>query len=318
MNFPYAAILKKAYDLTRNNFQLWVFGIFMSLSALLNFLFINFILDRRQFVDINLELQLQKIVEGLDSPWVLFNIGTALVVLFLAALAKATVVWSAQKLSGQEQSLSDKGKDYSLQIALKQGNRFIWPIFCLRLLLLFFFIVFLVSLTAPVVYLSVIGEIGRAIALTLLGLAIFVPVSVLLAYVFLLSPVFVILYKVSVRSSMGLAFQLVQDKLKECLILGAFVLGISAVFITLVVFSIIVLSVPVAFLSLILAKLGLVWAIYTLIFLTALVGISAVVILSAGLTIFNNFVWVLAVVELVKTQKTDEKPEVLAPEGELA
>ncbi|OGE77750.1 MAG: hypothetical protein A2751_01690 [Candidatus Doudnabacteria bacterium RIFCSPHIGHO2_01_FULL_46_14] len=314
--FPYAAILKKAYLLARDHFQLWVFGVFISLATALNFLFINFVLDRRQFVDISVEAHLRKIADGLDSPWTILSLALAAAVLFLAALSKATVIWSAQKLSGGGESLADKDKDWTVQTALQEGAKFVWPIFRLQVFLLFLFLILLVSLAAPVVYLAVISEIGRAVALALLGLAIFVPVSILLVYIFIYSPIFVVLYKVSVRSALHLGFRLVQNKLKESLLLGAFLLGVSGVFITLMVFSIIVLSVPVAFLSLVFAKLAIPWAIYTLVFLTALLGSCAVVILSAGFTIFNNLVWVLAVMEMVKTEKTDEEAKVLAPEAE--
>lgn len=317
--FPYAAILRKAYTLTRGHVQLWIFGIFISFSTVFNFLFINFIMDRRQFVDIRFTQQLGKINEGLDNPWMLINLFAAFLILFLAALSKATVVWSAQKLSGAPQWESDKQKDFSLPTALKEGRKFVWPIFRLQIFLLFLFFLLAASLAAPVIYLAVIQEIGRAVALALLGLAIFVPVSVILVYIFLYSPVFVVLYKVSARSALGLAFRLVQNKLKESLFLGAFLLGLSAVFITLVGFSIIVLAVPVAFLSLLFAKFGMVWAIYTLIFITAFLGLCLIVILSAGFTIFNNFVWVLAVMEMVKTQKTDEvTAKAVAPEAEPA
>jgi len=42
------------------------------------------------------------------------------------------------------------------------------------------------------------------------------------------------------------------------------------------------------------------------------------VILSAAFAVFYNFTWVLAVLEMVKTEKSDEPEKVLAPEAEPA
>jgi len=313
MDFPYAAILRKAYSLTRTNFQLWVLGVFLSLAMALNLLIVNLVMDKKKIVDFQLPdmgALLEKLQSLLHSPLGIANILIIAVILFLSALSKATVIWSGQKLAG--------GEPAPLKTALREAKRFVWPVLLLQIVLLFLFVVLFVSVAAPVVYLAVIQEIGRAVALTILGLAILVPVSVLLILMFLYSPIFVVLYKVPAATALGLAFSLAQNKLKESLILAAFLAGIGLIFMTLLVFSIIVVSVPIAFLSLLLAQIGLVWAIYSLIFITAFVGLCAVVILSAGFTIFTNLVWVLAVMEMVKTEKTDEKAQVLAPEAEPA
>lgn len=318
MPFPYAAILKRAYDLTRNNFQVWVFGIFLSFASGLNFLMLNLLLDAREIVHFRLAAELEKFRNFLDSPWLAVNVLAGFLIVFLSALSKAAVIWSGQKLAHEEQSLADQEKSFSLQAALANARKFVWPVLVLQILLFGLFLVVAAALALPVVYLVALGEIGRTVALTVLGLAILVPASILLGFLFLYSPVFAVLYKVSARTALGLSLQLVQNKLKESLIMAAFLAGLGLAFMTVLGFGIILVSVPVAFLSLVFAQLGLPWATYLLIFITAFLGLCSVFILSAGLAVFNNFVWVLTVLEMVKTEKTGETKKALVPEAEPA
>src|SRR3990167_1824862 len=228
MNFPYAAILRNAYELTRNHFQLWVFGIFISAATWLNFLLLNIAFDRRELVDFDSSEFVSKLQSIADSPLAIANLFVVVIILFFSALSKATVVWSAQKLAGRQQWASDQKKEFSVKTALKEGGKYAGTIFWLQLLVLFLLLLLVISIAAPVVYLAVIGQIGRAVALTFLGMAILVPVSILLGYMFIYSPIFAVLYRVKARAALGLAFGLAQNKLKESLILGAFLVGIRA------------------------------------------------------------------------------------------
>lgn len=308
MLFPYAVILKRAYDLARNNFQVWVFGIFVSFSIVLQFLVLNLILDWREIVEFSLPVSFAKFWALGQSPWLLSNLGALLVILLVSALCKACLIWIAQKLTNRE--------PVNLKTTLDRGSQFIWQVLALQIFLLAAFLVLFGFLALPVVYLVTLKEIGRTLALTVLGVAILVPASIMLGFLFLYSPVAAVLYKLSFRSSLVLAFQLVQTKLKESLVMAAFLAGIWLAFMMLTGFGIIVLSVPVAFLSLVLAKLGLPWAIYVLIFGTGFLGLCALVTVSAGFAVFNNFVWVMTVMEMVKTEKHGETAKALAPEAE--
>jgi hypothetical protein len=139
-----------------------------------------------------------------------------------------------------------------------------------------------------------------------------------LGFMFVYSPVLAVLYKLSGWQALAMAFQLTQAKMKESLVLAALLVGIWLGFMALLGFGIIAVSAPVAFVSLVLAKLGLPWVIHLLIFLVSFLGLCAIVVLSAGLAVFNNFVWTLAVLDMVKTEKGEETAKVLSPEAEPA
>lgn len=305
VSFPYARILKQAWQMTRGNVQLWVFGFFLILSVILNLLLSRIILGQRQ-------LDMDWLARFLDSPWDKASLASAaIIVLLLSAIAKGAVIVAAKKLA--------EGQRISLSQALAPAEKFAGTIFWLQILLMILFLVLLSSLTVPVIYLALLGETGRALALAILGFAIFLPVGVLLVFMFLYSPVLAVLYRMRLPAALAMSFHLTQAKLKESLALGVFLAGIALLFMILLGFSIILVSAPIAFLFLVLSKIGALWAISPLIFVTAAAGLCGIVILSAGLAVFNNFVWVLAVMEMVKTEKMDEaEAKAAVPEAELA
>ncbi len=310
MPFPYTAILKQGYDFTRNNFQLWVLGIFVSFASGFHFLLANLVLDRQHIVAFSLPVSAAKFWEFSHSPWMILNLVVLMFVFFVSAVCKASIIWLAQKLSENESVAAKR--------ALSEGSKFVWPVFFLQIFLFGLFSIMASALALPVVYLVALHEIGRSVALAVLGLAIFVPASILLGFLFLYSPIIAVCYKLAARSALSIAFQLFQVKLKESLVMGAILVGIWLGFMAAIGFGIIVVSVPVAFLSLVFAKLGLSWAIYLLIFGTGFLGLCAIVVLSAGLAVFSNLVWTLAVMEMIKSEKHEEMAKILAPEAEPA
>ena len=282
----------------------------MSFASGFHFLLLNLVLDRQRIVTFSLPVSAAKFWEFSHSPWIISDLAVLLFVLFVSSVCKASLIWSAQKLSENE--------PVAIKPALSGGSKFAWPVFFLQIFLCGLFLIVTSALALPVAYLVVLREIGRTVALAVLGLAIFVPVSILLGFMFLYSPIIAVCYKIAVRSALSIAFQLFQVKLKESLVMGAILVGMWLGFMAVLGFGIIVISVPVAFLSLVFSKLGLSWAIYLLILGTGFLGLCAMVVLSAGLAVFNNFVWTLAVMEMIKTEKSEETAKALAPEAEPA
>lgn len=236
--FPYFTILKKAYDLTRTNLWLWLFG------------------------------------------------------LFLFGLSKGAVIWSAMKLSGK--FVKDKPEPVNFAAAWRVGRRFAWPIAGLDFFVSILFLALILVLAVPILYLWSAGEIGQTVTLLLMGLGIILPATAVFGFLLIYGPIFIVVYQANIRGAIFLAFNLLRHKLKESLLLFIFVTS----------FSIILFSVPVALLVLLFLKLG--WA-------AAALGICVIVILFAGYSVFQNITWVLAVLEMVRTQKSEEAAAVAVP-----
>src|SRR3989344_2056145 len=218
MSFPYAAILKQAYDFTRSNIQVWALGIFVSFASAFHVFLLNIFLDRGQIEAFRLPLEFARLWDFLQSQLLGANAGVVFLFVFTSALCRSALISSAQKMARNE--------PVTIDTALVQGSKFVWRVLAAQVLLFCGFLLLLGVLAFPVVYLGTIREIGRTAALTVLGLAIFIPVSVFLGFMFVYSPVCAVLYKLTTRSAMIFAFQLTQAKLKESLILAAFLLGI--------------------------------------------------------------------------------------------
>ena len=236
--FPYFEILKKAYDLTRENLWLWLFGF------------------------------------------------------FLFGLGKAAVIWAALKFSGKTEA--GKPEPIYFPTALRAGKSFGWRILALHLFISVIGGALLAVLSLPIGYLYLVGESGKASMLVILGLLIFLPALMVFAFLCIYGPIFIVVYRVTVRSAVYLAFNLFRHKARESLSLFIFIGS----------FSIILFSVPLAFLALVLIKSGP----GTILFATCVI-----LILASRFSVFQNIAWTLAVLEMVKTEKTEEKAEAAAP-----
>ncbi len=315
--FPYLAILKKAYEITRQHFWLWIFGLFVGGTFSLNFSPFFSRPPRPEQV-VNMQASWTKAQSWISSNWEIFSLLVALVLLgFLCAIlvsgiAKGAIIWASQRLVVSSGERAKEKVDF--RSALKSGRLYLWRIIGLQLgLTASFFILFLVFFT-PVVYLFIAGVSGRGLVLLLLGLLIFAPASLVIGFLHLYGPIFIVFYDFRINEALVFSFNLVRHKLRESMILAAFLLGLNIVFLLGLAFSVIVFTLPVALLGWLVSSLGFGVAMYMLVFGTILIGFFYVIVLSAGFTAFENVTWVLAVQEMVKAMKIDEQEEALAAE----
>ncbi|TSA46192.1 hypothetical protein D4R52_01020, partial [bacterium] len=159
----------------------------------------------------------------------------------------------------------------------------------------------------PIFYLFSIGAIGRAAVLVMLGLAIFIPAGIVIGFLHLYGPIFIVLYDSNILTAIGLAFNLIVHKLWESLLLAAFIIGLNIFFLMVVVFSLVLLMLPVGVLGLLLYYAGFDVALGLLILGSIIVSILYVIVWFAGFTVFQNAAWVIAVDQMVKSIKSPEK-----------
>lgn len=316
--FPYIEILKKAYELTRKHLWLWAFGLFIGGSTGINFGSFNFVLSPRRakfFKDLPAAwagLQTWLAIHSRSLPWLiaLFFLVVLVLVIF-SGLSRGGVVWATAELQKDPQKPATPP---GFVRALRAAQKYLWRIIGLQVLISFGLIVLSVLFLAPIGYLFSVGAIGRAVVLSLLGLVILLPAVVVFRFLHLYGPIFLVVYGLSIRAALQYSFNLLMQKIWEGLVLIAFLLGLSIAFLLLLVFSIILLSLPVSILALVSLNLGFPAAFYTLVILTAAVSIVYTIFLSAGFAVFQNVVWVLAVAEMVRTRKLPEKARILATE----
>lgn len=324
-SFPYLEILKKAYELTRKYLWLWFFGLFIGSTTGINIGGFNFLFPPprvEKFPELkNLGQKVTAWITTHSETFALLlalALILALLLIILSGWSKAAVIWTTSKLVGKKSKASEKEIQVNFRETLKQGQKYLWQIIGLQVIVTSIFILLLLIFAAPIVYLFQVGAVGRGVVLSLLALGIIFPASIVFRFIHIYGPILIVLYHFRIGPVFSMAFNLLKEKFRESIILTAFLIGLSMLFVLALVFSIILLSVPVGFLGLLLLKLELSTAFFSLVTATAVFSICYVIFLSAGFAVFQHIVWVLAVLEMLKARKLEEREKALAIEPEPA
>lgn len=311
--FPYLPILKQAYRVTRRYPFLWIFGLFIGGSAGLNFGGVNFFFSPSSSQDLEqakkISDEMQQWISQNSELFTLIIAGILLVFLFLViaqGLAKAAVICTVPQARARQV--------IDFKTALKNSRKYFWRIIGLQILITLGFFLFLVIFALPIGYLFSLGATGRALFLTLLAAAIFIPTLVVLGFLHLYGPIFIVLFDQNIKGALLLSFNLVWRKLKESIILSAFLIGIGFVFFVALGSSLILWALPVALMGLLLVYLGFKLALTILLAGAVIIAIIYLMVLAAAFAVFQNIAWVLAVEEMIRTLKVKEEAPSLAVE----
>lgn len=310
-DFPYLEIVQKAYRHSLDNIWLWVLGLFSG------GLFTN-------FGGWNFSGQPEKVFSFLEtsdffsSPVAL----TAMILAFAGILAGFLILYGASLSGvivacGKFEDPQDPNHQHVARSILRQGKKHSAKVIGLNLMVLAFFLVSLTIFALPISYLVGLKAYARAWVLGGLGLLIFVPAMVVFSFLRIYGPIFIVRYQASVVRSLSLSFHLLRHKLKESLMIGLFLLGLSIMFIFLVSFSIILMSTLFSLSDVYLTSFPR-NGVRDILFAATLACWSLVVIIfSAGFSVFKTITWVAAVEEMVKTRRLEEPGEkALAIESE--
>lgn len=317
--FPYFEIVKKAYELTVKNPWLWIFGLFIGGTTGFNLGSFNYVLPPPA---INDYFAVKESYEAASS-WVTAHpqefawlvaliLLVGFVLLILSGLSRAAVIWATAKMTAAEKEPEPSG----FKKTLREAQRFLWPIVGLQICITAGFLLIFLLFLAPIVYLFAVNAIGRAIVLLFLALVILLPTSIVFIFLHRYGPIFIVLFSQRISQALQLSFSLLRQKIRESLILAAFLVGLSFLFLLGLTFALILFSLPISLLGLLLVKLELGLAFYTLLVGSVITGIVFTIVLSAGFAVYQNIAWVLAVQELVKTVKkpAEKAKEAFAPE----
>lgn len=315
--FPYFEILKAAFDYTRRSRWLWVFGLFIGSAPGINFWWVQILADRPRPAELERAKHLwENLLSWIASHSAQFSgfvaagLGALLALVILSGLSKAAVIWAASHLSHPRPD-----KPVNFRKSVKTAGKYFWQIIGLGALVTAAFFLLLAILALPIAYLFFAGAPGRALVLLLLGIAIFLPASIVMGFLHLFGPIFIVVYGQSVGRALQHAFNLVRRKLLSIIILAGFLAGLTLLFALGLLLGIVILSLPLALLALGLSKLGMVAGVTVVLAVNLFLVICYTIVLGAAFAVFQNIVWVLAVSHLVRTLKSEEKAEkAFAPE----
>lgn len=201
MILAYRKIFKQAYEITRDNKFLWIFGLFLSVGSVLNF---------------NLYMPSgQNSIEVSDSAALMFVL-IALFVIVLYFRAKAGLIVAVKATLDKQET--------NFWRAFRLGGIFFNRILIISILIELGLILLGLVLSGPIVYMFNQHFTSRAIVLLILALLIFIPVAVLAILVNVLAPMFAVIFDLKIRQATASAFELVLKNKTQLSILGLLLL----------------------------------------------------------------------------------------------
>ena len=308
--FPYLDILKKAYELARKHLWLWVWGLFLSGITIVNLSSFRLPRAGRHFRAIAEEWLLRQ-----NDDATLWLTPTVLIVLLLLlvlyGLAKTAAVWAAGEFLKPPPGPKVPP---TLKISFLAAKKYFAAVLGQQILITLVFILLLLLFALPVYYLFLAEAVARAIVLLMFAVVIFIPVTLVFGFLHLFGPIFIVLYERGINESLALSFRLIRQKFKECIVLSAFLIGLEILLVAMTAASLLIFALPVVLLYFSLMWLGFS---YSALLISGagffIAGLYAIV-LKSGFAIFTNIAWVLAVQEMVRTQKFPEEAKALAAE----
>jgi hypothetical protein len=300
MGISFQKVFKQAFEITKNNRFLWIFGLFLVLG---NYPLFSFIFHGRN--QQGLQQDRQQVTQWLDSNVLLSNVILVMILFLIFVLvilyfhAKAANTVAIKAIIDKQQT--------SFRRAAKAGGLFRGRLIGVSIFSIGLMLLQIIILGAPIIYLFLVGFAVRALVLLLLALIIFLTATVMIWLVDALAPIFVVVYDQKILESLKAAFLMVIRCWQRLLLFGFLLLCISLAALFLSIFAAGFIILLFVFLSFIFYDRGGL-IIQTLLPLTGIIVASVVFLMAqAVLTVFQSASWILIFHELIKPEKLDEK-----------
>ena len=317
--FPYFEILQQAWTYTRRRPWLWIFGFFAGGTAGINFGGFNYVFSPPTEAQVaQAEAQWGAVVSWIQFHSLWFTVIVALVfvvsgaMIVLAGISRGALVWAGGKFSEDERVRNLDSVDFI--VVFRQGRAHFWRIVGLQVLTTLAFLAMFALYLTPVIYLFAADAVNRAVFLSFFGLLIFIPAGITLSFMHLYGPIFLVVYGVNISSALQYSFNLFRQKFVESLLFALLLLVTSFGFGLILLFSLVLLGLPLLLCAYLLLRFGfleaaLVWAAGSGILL-----ICYTIVMGAAFAVFQNFAWVIAVRQMLRTVNLKKEEEAVAPE----
>jgi hypothetical protein len=290
-------ILNKSYVYTKNHKFLWFFGFFLTGFGTMNFIrHVDFnaasLLHRWESFKVALHL----------SPGLLIIaiIGTLLIMFgmtFLGAVARSVIIYSGLHLERKEL--------VTMNLSLKGTRKSFWRVFWVGLFtgLTMFFI--LSWLAIPLYFVFQNGTEFRAVLLTLIAIAIFVPVIIVLSLVNIFSACYIVVYDFKILPALKGSFDLLATAWEKTVSLFSILIIIYAFFFFLSATVLGLFGFVAYGLTQLLHSLSANEISGILLVIISLLSFLLIFV-NAILNVFTNFAWTLFFLKIVKAKLIKE------------
>jgi hypothetical protein len=274
-------IISKAYSYTRNHKYLWFFGLFLTFCGALNFI---------RLIDWSALLTGEFVFLLLLGLVTLF---VSFILIFLAAISRSVIIYTVLHLERKE--------DVSMKMALKDTKKH-WSTVFLASLFIFSILLFIFSwLFLPVYLMHPTQDVYKPLLITLIGLAIFLPILVSLMLVNFFAACFIVVYNMSVWRSIQSAFDLFMRYWERMI----------GLFVFLVVIYLVLFSFSASLIGLCLLFAYQAQSLVQSLSIPLIIGIFSLLSLSllfanALVNVFTNVAWTLYFLKIVKAKRFPE------------
>ncbi|OGE74014.1 MAG: hypothetical protein A3I07_03710 [Candidatus Doudnabacteria bacterium RIFCSPLOWO2_02_FULL_42_9] len=286
---PYAKIFRQAIEITRNNKFLWIFG-----PPAIASLIISLKLAQALRAGLFLSLATTFIVPEDEptinniSPWIF--IAVLIIFLVIYFRCKAALMIAIKSIIDQ--------KEITIAKAFKPSQQYF-----LQLMGVYFMIQVAIGLLGMVMYLPIrsmfdAGNTYAAVSFTVVGLLIFIPFALAAVLYNVIVPMFIVIFGLKYNEALKRTSELLSKHWQTLLVVG-FLMFLPQLLILLASLSIVFFQdLP-----------------YHMIGLAGIIGTGLLLLLAhAILAVFQQAVWVLTFLELVRPQKFEEEVPEVAPE----
>ena len=301
----YNKIFRQAYSLTKTHKFLWLFGLFLFWGNVLN---LAYTLQGNQGSSSN-DFYSNSVVRWLQthpqaSFWILLGFAillTTFVYLYFRSKI-ASIIAIKALVEKQETSLSQ-----SLQVSRWFFSRVIGLSIVLNLV----WFALTVVVATPILYLFSTGQIGRGSILALLGATIILPTSLVILFLNILGPMFIVCFDLTIGEAVRNSFDLIAKYWPRLTLFGVSLL--VGVLISVIV-SVIIALVPFVLLAVLAYHKMTALSNFFLQTITIGLGIIVFLALQSVVVIFQQTSWVLVFLDLVKPEKLEDEAAVGAAE----
>jgi hypothetical protein len=304
MRLEYGKIFKQAWQITKTNKFLWLFGLFLFWANAFSFNYGYPDVKDPQSTDMYRD-QLTNWIQAHLQLAVILSIAVVLVfivLLYLYFRSRVAILIAIKALLDKQET--------SFHKSFKAGKLFLGRTFGVVFVANLIMVVLTAIISGPIMYLYHLGLDGRANVLYIFGMCILVPVSFVIFLVNALGPIFVVFYDQKIGEAIRSSIQLVTKHWVNLLVftIYASVIVLSALIVVGLLLAPFVLLGFFAY-----HKMDETW---NLIWMSISIGIGFIIFLSinAVVAVFQQTSWVLVFLELIKPEKMSETESLPATE----
>ena len=300
----YLEIIKEAFRITWKNRYLWWFGLLASLTST-GSTFSNLWPDSGTNNPDNQSAE--KFFQFLHNNLGFIVMVAVVILIIFIALAVLGILGRGALIKAIARNL--KGEVTGFKSGLRESKKYFWRILAIDLLILFSFILVLVVLAIPVIFLFANKNILAGLLLTMMAIAIMIPIILLVVFLRMYGYLYVVLGELGFWHSLENAYLLLKNNLASSLVL--FLLFVPLGFVMLAV--IMAIFIPLVIIFLIIGVIAYLVAQSAGAAIVALLGILFFIVIiffiKAVYETFAQTVWILFFREIASPKVTEKVAE---------